>query len=228
MLHQILITDVRDAQLPDAALSNQKLFREYTLWDNDKIEKFLDDYFDRNVLDAYRTLLPYAYKADLARYCILYVYGGWYVDINIRMLEIPDVSGYDLFLIRDYNNGVHTAPWQLANGVIYAAPGHPVFKITIDAIVENCANMYYGKRTLSPTGPELFGRCVASYGWDHDRNNYLVGDFVDSKNGHKEFIVKNKAFAIHKTLPGGQVGVPGTNNYVQMWHSRLVYREKGL
>ena len=225
MLHQILISDAHNPQLPEAATHNQSLFKDYKFWDNAKIEQLLRDKFNYLVLDAYHTLLPYAYKADLARYCILYVYGGWYVDINIRMLRIPDVSEYDLFVIRDYNNGNRMAPWQLANGLIYATPEHPVFKIAIDTIVIHCIEKYYGKRTLSPTGPELFGRCVASYGWDHDRNNYLVGDFVDSQRGGKEFVVNKKAFAVHKSLAGGDVGLPGTNNYVEMWHNRNVYRE---
>ena len=52
---------------------------EHHLLQQSDIEDFLAKSFDQAVLDLFRGLVPYAYKSDLARYCLLYVYGGWYV-----------------------------------------------------------------------------------------------------------------------------------------------------
>lgn len=39
------------------------------------------------ILKAYKKLIPNAFKADLFRYCVMYLYGGCYVDIAEVMLD---------------------------------------------------------------------------------------------------------------------------------------------
>lgn len=41
----------------------------------------------KTVLEIYDKLIPKAYKADLFRYSVVYVYGGCYVDIAEVMLD---------------------------------------------------------------------------------------------------------------------------------------------
>lgn len=230
-IHQILIADVNriNEHLPNATKSIPKHFDpkkyEYNLWTNDDIRTLLEDNFSPEVLWAYDKLKPYAYKADLARYAILYLMGGWYIDINLEIVGLPPKEDeYDLILFRDYNNGTRMAPWQLANGLIYAKPDHPVFNIALNKIIEHVGEKYYGKRTLSVTGPELFGWAVAHYGWDNGKNDYLVGDFVDNDKLNRKMFITNKGIlALHKVLNGGVVGVKGTNDYVKMWHNKDIY-----
>jgi glycosyltransferase involved in cell wall biosynthesis len=228
-VHQILITDLNDLTsiIPAATRSVKDLFKgyEYKLWSNKEIRSLIELNFEPEVLTAYDKLKPYAYKADLARYCIAYIHGGWYVDINIEAFSAPpNIDKVDLVLIRDYNNGDRVAPWQLANGLFYAKAKHPAIKNAIDMVVQNTKDLYYGKRTLSPTGPELFGRAIALHGWEKDNTNYLIGDFVDTpKKDRKVFVLNGKTFAFHKTLAGGVTNIPGTNNYVDMWHNKDIY-----
>jgi mannosyltransferase OCH1-like enzyme len=54
---------------------------EFELYDNDDCRKFIEANFDKDVLYAFDSLIPGAYKADLWRYCIIYKYGGIYLDI---------------------------------------------------------------------------------------------------------------------------------------------------
>lgn len=231
-VHQILITDAKDifTHLPKASQSIAKHFDknhyEHKIWDNVAIRDFLAINFDREVLLAYDKLKPYAYKADLARYCIAYIFGGWYIDINIEIVSSPpSTQGFDMCLIRDYNNFTRVAPWQVANGLFYSVPKHPALLNAISRVVRHTQELYYGKRTLSVTGPELFGASIAEYGWDSDVNtNYLIGDFVDVKDSkRKQFMFNNKTFALHKTTAGGDTNIKGTNNYVEMWHNRDIY-----
>jgi glycosyltransferase involved in cell wall biosynthesis len=228
-VHQILITDQKDynGPLPRATNSVKAYFNRhnYTLWNNDSIRELIKNNFESDVLEAYDKLKPYAYKADLARYCIAYVKGGWYIDINIEVVsKPPKVDTVNMLLIRDFNNGTRIAPWQIANGLFYTTKKHPVFKNAIDLVVANTKNLFYGKRSLSPTGPELFGKALAMHGWDSEDSYYLVGDFInDSKTGGKCFVVNGNKFATHKTMEGGEVGIPGTNNYVKMWHAKDIY-----
>jgi mannosyltransferase OCH1-like enzyme len=53
---------------------------------------FLDTHFPKEVREAYDTLLPGAFKADLFRYCVLLIYGGVYADVDIMLESFLDVS----------------------------------------------------------------------------------------------------------------------------------------
>ena len=62
----------------------------YFLYDDDDCEKFIKKYFDEKVYNTYLRIISGAFKADLWRYCILYIYGGIYVDIDTICLEKID------------------------------------------------------------------------------------------------------------------------------------------
>ena len=80
-IFQVLITDVPidpcdlSPSILVAMQSVKDCFSDAThrLVQRPEIEKFLVQHFDRSVLNLFRGLVPYAYKADLARYCLLYV-----------------------------------------------------------------------------------------------------------------------------------------------------------
>jgi mannosyltransferase OCH1-like enzyme len=54
----------------------------YFLFDDDNCKTFIQKHFDIRVYNCYCRIVPGAFKADLWRYCILYVYGGVYADIK--------------------------------------------------------------------------------------------------------------------------------------------------
>jgi len=134
---------------------------EHRLYDDAECRQFIKDNFDADVLEAYDTLLPGAFKADLWRYCILYDKGGVYVDIKFQCepgFSFEDVlsKGENLY-IREYNHkGTGLYPHILYTGVIATKPKNPVFHKCIRQIVENCKNKYYGPEHTAPTGPHLF------------------------------------------------------------------------
>jgi hypothetical protein len=57
---------------------------EYYLFDDADCLEFIQIHFDEEVADAFERLVPGAYKADLWRYCVLYVHGGIYLDMKMR------------------------------------------------------------------------------------------------------------------------------------------------
>ena len=69
---------------------------EYHLYDDYECRDFIKKNFDKDVLNAFDSLIPGAYKADLWRYCILYKNGGVYLDIkfkcedNFKLIELTD------------------------------------------------------------------------------------------------------------------------------------------
>jgi len=69
---------------------------KHHLYDDNDCRDFIKNNFDKDVLNAFDTLIPGAYKADLWRYCILYKKGGIYLDIkfqcenNFKLIELTD------------------------------------------------------------------------------------------------------------------------------------------
>ena len=59
----------------------------YTRWNNDSLREFIAKSFSKDVINAYDSLVPLAYKADLGRYCLLYQCGGWYADISLKIIS---------------------------------------------------------------------------------------------------------------------------------------------
>ena len=60
---------------------------KFFVYDDRDCEVFLERYFPARVLKAYRKLVPGAYKADLWRLCVLFIYGGFYMDIKYVLAE---------------------------------------------------------------------------------------------------------------------------------------------
>ena len=57
---------------------------QYFLFDDDMCRTFINKHFGKRVVLAFDSLIPGAYKADLWRYCVLYIYGGMYIDIKLQ------------------------------------------------------------------------------------------------------------------------------------------------
>ena len=59
----------------------------YFFFDSLDRKNFIKDNFPSYVFKMYNKLIPGAYKADLWRYCVLYKYGGCYIDVMISPLK---------------------------------------------------------------------------------------------------------------------------------------------
>jgi mannosyltransferase OCH1-like enzyme len=208
-------------------------YLEHVLLDNHQIEEFLKENYDKEVLCTYKKLRPFAYKADLARLCLLKTVGGWYVDVGFKAtVRINAVhENINLIVLRDTMRYSEVS-WACANNLIYAKPQHPAICRAIEIIVENCKNEYYGINQLSPTGPYVLGQAIAENG---PNKQTIFGDFLELTPNH---INKNRAavlpdgtiIAMYKpSMKQGlrqdlkEIGAEGTNDYEAMWHSRDIY-----
>lgn len=139
----------------------KKLNPEYKVFffDNSSRIKFIKQYFNTRVFNAYQKLIPGAYKADLFRYCFLFHQGGVYMDINkklvipLREIINPKAS---MGLVLNSNHKIGEPP-KIINGFIYIVPQHNLMKQCIEQCVTNIENNFYGNSSLSVTGPYMFG-----------------------------------------------------------------------
>ena len=147
--------------LPPKMMENYNKMKEenpefnHHLYDEEDCRKFISENFDKEVLDAYNSLIPCSYKSDLWRFCVLYKYGGIYFDIKYRT-----VNGFKLMALTEKEYFVKDTPTSfngIYNALIVTLPGNKIMLNCINKIVSNVKNKYYGNNCLEPTGPVLLG-----------------------------------------------------------------------
>ena len=200
----------------------------HVIYNKESLRQFIADNYGGAVLGAYDSLKPYAYKADLGRYCLLHKLGGWYVDIGIRVNNAVEVGEQvEMLAFRDIQRFSFTS-WACSIGILFSKPGNLVLEMAIEMIEDNCFDKYYGITPLCPTGPTLLGMALAM---NAGQANFLYGDYLELTPTHQQ---KNRAFVLPdgtimgwgKPSAGGDLaglGANGTNNYNELWHNRQVY-----
>lgn len=123
--------------------------------------QFISKHFSPEVLRAYHSVLPGAYKADLFRYCALYYYGGIYTDVDIpyehAFTDMWDLQQSKIYLTRD----LHPATIQIAT--MATPPKASFFELCIKSAVHNILTENYGPTPMSITGPHMAWRCFTEY-----------------------------------------------------------------
>ena len=252
-IHQILINDTN--KLPDELPEYhnicykqiKKLYpdEEYYLYSGEELEGIIKNNFDDDVYVSYKKLRPYACKADLARLCLLHLYGGLYIDLNLYFINtISDLDKLEFFAFRDLSK-MSAQSWAVQNGIMYSLPKSKVVKNAIGLIVKHCKEEYYGIRCVDVSGTTVLGIAITwslphfGIATDGELDWFNLKSF-DKKTQNKikkmgyesekllGFIMDNddKLIAIRKPSRGGDietVGFKGTNNYVKMWKDKEVY-----
>jgi len=209
---------------------------KYMLFDDDECRDFIITHFDDSVLNAYDSLLPGAFKADLWRYCILYINGGVYLDIKYTLTDPSEFRLIDLFDEKKYPIPivVETGPLYVYTGLLMTPPANPLYAECIRQIVENVKNEYYGNTPMAPTGPELFGglieeadkqRAVIFYyddyflkeGEHEKRMKYHKRGFIKDLRNQKDILCHYLEYRIE------QSEYSNTGYWMNLWKSRNIY-----
>jgi mannosyltransferase OCH1-like enzyme len=126
------------------------------LFDEDECIEFIEKHFPIDVLNAYKSLVPCAYKSDLWRYCVLYINGGIYLDI-----KYVTVNGFKLIALTEKEHFVRDLDSSfngIYNALIVSLPRNKILMNCINKIVTNVNNKYYGPNCLAVTGPSLLSK----------------------------------------------------------------------
>lgn len=211
---------VKDA-FPDA---------DYQFYDNERILDFLKRCHGWPAYNAFLSLQSLAYRCDLARYCLLHEYGGWYFDCGLTCHTGVELAPrIELLAFRSIQRFAMNS-WACDNGLIFAKPQHPALAAAIDNALTNVTKKYYGITPLCPTGPSLWGKSIAQVSQE-TMEGMVFGDCMELTPSHAR---KNKSFVLPdgtilaacKPTGGGDLkgmGAADTNNYNDLWHGRTVY-----
>jgi mannosyltransferase OCH1-like enzyme len=192
-------------------------FRHH-LYDDNDCREFIKNNFQSDVLWAYDSLIPGAYKADLWRLCILFINGGIYMDIKFCC-----VNGFRLIELTENEHFVKDRPFaSIYNALMVCKKGNLFLFRSIRRIVQNVKNNFYGSGALSPTGPKMLGFVILYY------NLNLNIDLIHYEGGG--YIVYKKRFIISTEYPEYNVerttayNNSNTQRYDKLWDNRSIYK----
>jgi len=190
---------------------------EHFLFDDNDCRDFIIKNFDNNVVKAFDSLIPGAYKADLWRYCVLYINGGIYMDIkysctnSFRLIELTEKEHWVLDI--DGNN--------IYNALIAVMPKNEMLMNCINQIVLNVQNRYYGSSCVDPTGPGL----VSKYFNQSDKKIIELEHIWNRSNNSKFILYKNVAvLKMYNGYYGEQDKYQKVVHYSKLWSIRKIYK----
>ena len=164
-------------------------------------------------LSAYDRIIPYAIKADLWRYCVLYKYGGIYIDVKYSCINhfkfIHLIN--DEHFCKDYPTSKNDAVY---NGIFVCFPENKIFYNAIYQIVGNVNTKFYGDFPTSPTGPRLLKQYFTKEQIDHFLLTTVPNKYIVYKNTPILKFHDNYKKEQRKSQP----------HWVWFWTNRLFYK----
>ena len=214
----------KSTNLPKKMKENIILLRMYNpeftffLFDDNMCEYFLKQHFSPIVLESYQKLIPGAYKADLWRYCILYIHGGIYMDIkletinNFKLINFVNKEHYPKDLIIS-GSGI----WQ---GLLVCKAKNKYLKKCIDQICINVSNNFIGRNPLEITGPLLMKKILKEENLD-----LLLNSEIELIKENKEVFLQFKNKKIFKFYKNyyNEMKEMGLNHYSILWQKKQIY-----
>lgn len=193
-----------DPKLSEAANSWKNTGYEYNFYNNEQCEEFVKNNFDKNVYNAYIKCPKPVMKADLWRYCVIYINGGIYADADTKLVgNIDDISSKKALLVGVPENSTHFCQWVFA-----APPKSPILLEIINKVTNKIntadkpinAENYTEHYIHGFTGPAIFSEAIDDYlkkqnleVYPNDKNEY-VGKYndilymFDADNFHKNIV----------------------------------------
>jgi len=209
---------------------------DYYLYSDEASINYIKQNYLTEVVDAFNTLKPGAFKSDLWRYCLLYKNGGVYLDMKYHTLQplrdiiaktpevfVKDYDSAGLTCTNPDNPGSESKCFY--NGVIISPANNYIFKYCIDEVVNNCKMKLYKANCLDVTGPCLFGRALRKYRtseWKEPKFLYqremIDGEIVDYILFNNKRIMESY-IEYRKEQRKNQ----NTEHYGKLWMDRNIY-----
>jgi len=233
IIHKVLIQD--DGKIPknldknikDAHNSWKEMNPEYKIkyWSLDDCREYLKNNFPSNYLETFDCIQAYAGKCNFFRYCIIYNEGGWYSDWKqvclVKNLLNQLSKNNNFIYFQDKGNNISIKKKCIQNAFFGSIPKHPILQKTIELVIENVKNKYYGDIPLDTTGVCVFGKAIIYYNYNIkkiEEQGYHKNNFFYHKNKNLGKVIQQKCDKCRK----GQNWKNG-NNYNDLWNQKKYY-----
>jgi SAM-dependent methyltransferase len=195
---------------------------EHKVFDLADCELFIQEHFGKRFLDAYQKLVPRSYKADLWRYCVLYVHGGIYLDIsfepinNFRFSHIINKEHFSSEVrLNGYNTDINAG---VSVGFLVVRPGNQRLLACIHRVVENIETENYGKGVYDITSATALGKSFTAEERASLREvRRVVNTELNGYTHHGQGILRRMKIY--------DAGLPGRTGqaYLEHWYARTAF-----
>lgn len=194
---------------------------KYELYDFSDGKEFIKLNFESPLSEKINCYLDnldrYAHKSDLLRYCLLYIYGGVYLDVDLKQkIPIDDIiamsNGADLITSlglhgnitrmneEEFTENNALPSCTVANGLLITRPKNAIFLALIDKIItlpfknRHAVNIYYFHSYLKNNSP-----CFGAYNnfFVDNINIYLFKEQTIHRGGKNVFLNKNSEIIMY-------------------------------
>jgi hypothetical protein len=218
-IHRIWQTEISERmQIFSDRLQQENPEFEYILYTAETAREFIRDHFDTVVLHAFDSLVPFSFKADLFRYCVMYIHGGIYLDMkfeSVNGFRFTEVLEKEQYVLDVDGNSIY-------NALLICKPRSKVMFKCIFQIVKHVKDKDYTDCDLSITGPGMAKHMVTKELKAESRlkhecinyNKYILKDGIPIlKNYHRYYEDTPKC---------------GQKNYLDYWRNREIYLDIDL
>ena len=198
---------------------------EFFLYDDQMCRNFIQRHFGPNEVYAFDSLIPGAFKADLWRYCVLYIYGGIYMDIKLQTVngfKLIDLIHEECFPVDIMYLNKYYGIWQ---GFLICKPGNPILKQCIEQIIINVKRCYYGESTLSVTGPGLMYNVIYKYNLNYYNESKVKLMKINNSYQRNEvgLYYKNRLIIYFYKKYNNERFKNGEKHYSEFWNNKKIY-----
>jgi mannosyltransferase OCH1-like enzyme len=192
-------------------------FNHY-LYDEEQCREFIKEHFSEDILKAYDSIVPAAIKIDLWRYCVLYKYGGIYLDVKYFC-----VNGFNFNYLLDkeyFCKDIKDSGSGIYNAIIICKPNNEIMKKCIDEVVKNVNNKFYGNNGLEPSGPLMVKNFFTNNEFDKLKLNLNV-EYIKDKT---KININYNIFSILHFHDNYRNEQPNQNkHWSQYWEEKNMY-----
>ena len=192
---------------------------KHFLFDDNDCRKFIKTHFRKEVLNAYDSLIPGAYKADLWRYCVLFIAGGIYIDIKYKMtnnFKLINLINNEHFVLDADKRGLY-------NAFMICRPGNKSLFKAINMIVQNVKDKFYGSSYLEPTGPKLLVKIIPI------NDSCVDMTHLELKQNNNNKVIMFKNIIILNSYYGhinDRLKYSKTSHYSTLWKKKEIYKNE--
>jgi mannosyltransferase OCH1-like enzyme len=209
-------------ELPSSVKESVELIKEqnpefnHYLFDEKECRQFIKENYSKRFVDAYDKIIPHAIKADLWRYCYIYKKGGIYLDSKYYC-----INGFKLILLTDkeyFCRDIDTSLSGIYNAILVCKPKNKILLKSMNKMIENVENNYYGNTGLCPTGPLM----MKQFFTEKEINNLdLTHEYINKSNrfinlNHHRVLKYNENYAKEKAQNG--------NHWDKYWQNKQLYK----
>jgi mannosyltransferase OCH1-like enzyme len=228
-IHQIYISDNNNPPSDYVITQMNKLKNlysdyDYILYNNEMCRNEIKSLIGTKAVNLYDSLNSYSFRADFARYVILFKFGGYYFDSIICPEFKLEFNDHPVMYLPPKNHCYNMN--AIENGVmLFNKPQHVFIEKAIELCLKNINQKNYGKNALDVTGPVTLGRIENTYDIKFGQSKSL------SPDERKKYKTDKAAYfgdIIHWLYrPSGtylkDFKCIGTNSYENLWFNKQIF-----